>query len=41
VEGPAGRTTVDVFTIAHDYLDDTDTFVDAADTPLRIVGRHN
>lgn len=39
VEGPEGRTHVDVFAVAHDCLDGDARFVDAAATALCAVGR--
>lgn len=39
VEGPEGRTHVDVFATAHDCLDGDARFVAAAATALRAVGR--
>jgi hypothetical protein len=39
VEGPEGRTPVDVFAVAHVCLDGDASFVDAADAALREVGR--
>jgi hypothetical protein len=39
VEGPDGRTVVDVFAVAHDCLDGERSFVDAANAALRTTGR--
>jgi len=39
VEGPDGRSRVDVFAAAHDCLDGEATFVGVADAAVRAVGR--
>jgi hypothetical protein len=41
VEGPADRTLVDAFAVAHDCLDGDKSFVEAADAALRTAGRRD